>query len=364
MVFDDRTIVDVGGTIATAYCAKLFADYGACVVNLEPAAGFETRRLEPFVADAAPGEASAMHAYLHAKKRSVDSTGLSADARADLLQSAALVLDAGQTWLDDYDLRLRCRVTWYGQSGPYAGFHGSDAQCFALNSMLRIIGREEGPPLIPGGYQAQVVGGAYGYIAASGYLLGMELGNVPAGQCIDTSIFEACMCFSDVGAISMYNTGLQASRLGINRLPPTYPLGVFPCRDGWIGLTVLTPGQWHSFCELLGMQEFAHVPLFQSAAERGMAADVLQPVFSEKLLQFSAEELFYKAQHARIALARVPTMEELFQVDQYIERDAFCSVQLGEHSIAVPSVPFRLYAAPPRMGGTVAPLGAHTGLYA
>ncbi|MGK0224467.1 MAG: crotonobetainyl-CoA:carnitine CoA-transferase CaiB-like acyl-CoA transferase, partial [Limisphaerales bacterium] len=36
----ELTIVDVSGSIATAYCAKNFADYGATVINLEPDAGF------------------------------------------------------------------------------------------------------------------------------------------------------------------------------------------------------------------------------------------------------------------------------------------------------------------------------------
>ena len=29
-------VLDVSGTVSTAYCAKQFADYGATVVNLEP----------------------------------------------------------------------------------------------------------------------------------------------------------------------------------------------------------------------------------------------------------------------------------------------------------------------------------------
>jgi hypothetical protein len=35
-VFHDLTVVDVSGSVATSYAAKLFADYGAVVVNLEP----------------------------------------------------------------------------------------------------------------------------------------------------------------------------------------------------------------------------------------------------------------------------------------------------------------------------------------
>jgi crotonobetainyl-CoA:carnitine CoA-transferase CaiB-like acyl-CoA transferase len=152
--------------------------------------------------------------------------------------------------------------------------------------------------------------------------------------------------------------------MGINRFPPTYPLGVFPCHDGWIGLTVLTPSQWRTFCALLELPEFSDVPLFQTAVGRLEAADVLEPVICEKLLTLSAETLFYRAQEAAVPLARVPTMEELFSVDQFVQRDAFAPVKLGDgRTLQAPTVPFRLFNTPPNLGGPVAALGEHTQRY-
>ncbi len=358
-------IVDVSGTVATGYCAKLFADYGAEVINLESDGGFPTRSLPPFLPEAQFPEASALHAYLSTNKYSVRAGTLSREECARLLDEADLVLDDGTGTLPVADCRkVRCSISWYGLTGPYAGYAGTDAQCYALNGMLRLIGRIEGPPIMPTGYQAQFVGGITAYIASLGLLLAGELGNRHGPVHLDTSIFESTMCFTDVGAITAHNTGLQASRMGVNRLPPTYPMGVFPCRDGWIGLSVLTPKQWHAFCALLDMNDFAAVPLFQSAIARNEAADVLEPIFSEKLLDLSAEELFYRGQAAGIPLARVPTMEELFGVDQYIERRAFTEATIGDRALTVPSVPFRLFATPPSFGGPVAALGAHDAEYA
>lgn len=358
-------IVDLSGTVATGYCAKLFADYGAEVINLEPDEGFPTRFLEPFMPGVEGPVASALHAYLSTNKRSVRSSALSDPAAEALIGGADLVLDDGSPALGVGVCRgVRCSISWYGLTGPYAAFSGTDAQCFALNGMLRTIGRVAGPPIMPTGHQAQFVGGVTAYVASLGHVLAGELGNRTGPVHIDTSIFESTMCFTDVGAITAHNTGLQAGRMGVNRLPPTYPLGVFPCRDGWIGLTVLTPKQWRAFCALLGMNELAEVPLFQSAISRFESADVLEPIFTEKLLEHSAEELFYRAQAAAVPLARVPTMEELFSVDQYAQRRAFASATVGERSLTVPSVPFRLFAAPPAFGGPVARIGEHDKEYA
>jgi len=358
-------VVDVGGTIATGYCAKQFADYGAQVINVEPADGFATRFEPPLIDDVEVPDNSALHAYLSTNKRSVVGSALSDVELGSVLARADLMLDDGQ--LDEriaglYAPRagVRMSITWYGQSGPYADFHGTDGQIYALNGMVRSIGRIAGPPLMPTGCQAQIVGGMSAYIGALGHVVAKDLGNLTEPVHLHTSMFEAAMCFTDVGAISHYNTGLEAPRMGVNRYPPTYPLGVFPCRDGWLGVTVLTPSQWRAFCKLLDMEEFADVELFQTSIGRMEAADVIEPVMRDRLLLHSAEDLFYRGQQNAVPLARVPTMEELFAVDQFVERHAFSRAQVSqERSITVPSVPFRLFETPPLFGGPVASVGAH-----
>lgn len=358
-------VIDVAGTVATGYCGKLFADYGAEVINLEPGGGFTLRTLAPHIPGAPAGEASAMHAWLSVNKKSVVSDPGSAQTNA-LLAGADVVLDDASCSHLNQLAGLRVNITWFGQSGPYAGYKGTDGTCFALNGMLRGIGRVEGPPLIPTGYSAQAVGGISAFIGAMTQVLGNTLGNHPQpndndkGRTLETSIYESCLCFTDVGAVGFHNSGAQAPRMGINRFPPTYPLGVFPCRDGWLGVTVLTPSQWHTFCELLDMQDFADVPLFQSAIGRLQGLEIIEPVMREKFLAHSAEALFYAAQERAVPLARVPTMDELFNVDQFVGRQAFVDAQLpGGNTLSIPNVPFRLFNTPPRAGGPVARLGEH-----
>ena len=55
-------------------------------------------------------------------------------------------------------------------------------------------------------------------------------------------------------------------------------------------------------------------------------------------------------------------MEELLEIDQFLERKAFTSAFLSDkNSLRVPSVPFRLMETPPFFGGYVADLGENTG---
>ncbi len=366
-VFAQLTIVDVSGSVATSYAAKVFADYGALVVNLEPEQGFLTRKLKPLLDN---GD-SAMHGYLHANKLSV----LASKARfADepLAQQADLIFfDPELLPSADYLLNIAantCAISWYGLSGPYSKFKGSDATVHALSGLMRGIGTIEGPPVIPPGYQAQMIGGLSAYNGALGHLLAQRLGNVSQHFQLDASILEANMCFTDLAAINAFNEIPLPPRMGVNRFPPTYPLGIWPCKDGWLGVTNLTPGQWKAFCTLLELEHFADIELFQSSVSRLESSDILEPEILNALGTRSAEDLFYRGQAMRIPLARVPTMEELFTVDQYTSRRAFSIIQSGgassetssSESFTAPSTPFRLFATPPHFGGAVAALGAHS----
>ena len=168
------------------------------------------------------------------------------------------------------------------------------------------------------------------------------------------------MCLTDLMAINAFNENPLPPRMGINKFPPTYPLGIWPCKDGWLGVTTLTPGQWRSFCELLSLDEFIDVDFFNASVNRLASADLLEPAIIEALASHSAEALFHKGQAMRIPLARVPTMEELFSVDQYVSRQAFSPISMDDTTFLGPSIPFRLFATPPHFGGRVAALGEDT----
>ena len=357
--FNDLLIVDIGGTVASGYAGKLYADYGARVVNLEPPEGFSTRHIAPLLANGT----SAIHAYLHANKQSVcwtDSLLMHpAIAAADLVILDVSTLPTSLA-VDDFETNV-CAISWYGLTGPYAGFRGSDASIHALTGLMHGIGETDGPPIIPTGYQAQVIGGLSAFNGSLGFLLGHLLaGQETSGPfCLDASIWEANMCLTDIGAAMSFNDQPMPKRLGINRFAPTYPLGIWPCKDGWLGVTVLNPSQWVAFCQLLGLDDLAMEPKYQSSMTRLDDVAIIEPRILKALSEHSAQDLFYRGQGMRIPLARVPTMEELFTVDQYVERNAFSEYSSEGETFQAPSCPFRLVETPPYFGGDSVPLGAH-----
>ena len=361
--FHDLLIVDIGGTVASGYAGKLYADYGARVVNLEPSEGFSTRHIAPLLGNGN----SAIHAYLHANKQSVCCNGSvlthPAIVAADLVLVDMTTLPAS-LGVDDFDTNV-CAISWYGLTGPYAGFCGSDASIHALTGLMHGIGDPDGPPIIPTGYQAQMIGGLSAFNGSLGFLLGHLLSGQDTSDVffLDASIWEANMCLTDIGAAISFNDQPMPKRLGINRFAPTYPLGIWPCKDGWLGVTVLNPSQWTAFCQLLGLDDLAMESKYQSSMARLDDVAIIEPRILKALSEHSAKDLFYRGQGMRIPLARVPTMEELFTVDQYIERRAFSEYSSEGETFQAPSCPFRLVETPPIFGGDATPLGAHNQLW-
>ena len=357
-------VLDIAGTIATGYCGKLFADHGADVINVEPpVTGFETRRDPPFIPGVEAPENSALHAYLSTNKASVtlDEQSGSTQLR-DLSRGAAVVLDDGRCDLGDFadgapDVVLST-ITWFGRTGPYADFRGAGSVCSALAGMVRSVGPVEGPPLIAAGCGAEIVGGLTAYIGTLGQVIAREIGNAAGSVRLDTSILEANLCFTEVGGVGGYRSGYRGRRLGINRFAPTYPLGVYACADGWLGVTALTPSQWKSFCTLLDMEQYADIPAYQTAIGRLYDYDVLEPIITEQVKDRSAADLVRRGQDMRIPLAPVPTMAELFETDQYVVRGAFGLVENGTgKQFKAPTTPFRLFRTPASAGGRAACLG-------
>ena len=263
----DLRIVDLSGTVGTAFCGRLFAVHGAEVVNLEPPnVGHPTRWLRPFAEGVSEPDSSGLHAYLSTRKRSVV-----ADLRTDsgrqraleLCAEADVVLEAfppGELealGLGPDQLRglnpnlLLASLSWYGATGPLADAPGNDALIASMCGAIRGFGPAEGPPMLPSGCQAQILGGICAFVGVLTQLLGRERKHPGSTRHLDVSLFESSLCLTEPGVIAVFNSGELRPRLGYNRFWPTYPASIYPCQDGWIGVTALTPSQWKSLCEML-----------------------------------------------------------------------------------------------------------------
>jgi len=95
--FSDVRVIDLSTGIAGPFCSKLFADFGADVIKVEPPTGDESRRLGPFPDDEDDPEASGIFQYLNTNKRCVTLDATTPAGRSllrELIPEAGIVVES------------------------------------------------------------------------------------------------------------------------------------------------------------------------------------------------------------------------------------------------------------------------------
>ena len=90
-------------------------------------------------------------------------------------------------------------------------------------------------------FQTGILGGLWGFIAAASSVIGrMQDGHGRASL----SIFEASIAVTEYIMFESFLRGDIMRRIGVNRFWPTFPVGIYETKQGWLGVTTVTPGQW------------------------------------------------------------------------------------------------------------------------
>jgi crotonobetainyl-CoA:carnitine CoA-transferase CaiB-like acyl-CoA transferase len=330
-------VLQIGSGVALDYCGKLFADFGADVVKLEPDGGDPLRLFPPLL----EGGESGLFAWLNTNKRSVFDT---LEARAALLPGADWVLSSEA--LDGY---AGTTVSWFGENGPYAGFAATEATVRALGGLVALTGRAEGPPTLATDGQSGVIAGLAAFIAsAAGLHSGVK-------RRFSVSVHETAVAVAEYEAAVAWDAGGSRKRPGVNRFGRNYPVGIYPTKHGLIGVTIVTPAQWRGICAMLGMPEVARDPRYAINTDRLARSHEIDALFQPVWETRTAVEWFELALEYKLPMAVVPTMAELLEQAVHRERGAFVPVRIGFVAFEAPALPQHLLATPPRSGGT-APL--------
>ena len=372
---DGIKVIEFGDGVAVGYSGALLAACGAEVIKVEPPKiGDSARYLPPFAEYGAAPESSGLNAFLSAGKSSVVldlTTPDGAGAAQQLASGADIVLEAmgpgnadalglGFKTLSVHNPQLiMAALSWFGNDGARRDWTASDAVVQALAGFIYPIGPAAGPPIIPGGYNAQITGGLTAFIAVTAALIGRHTGD--DGVLIDQSILEAQTAYTESAGVRVAYDGPPSVRKGINKFTPTFPQTIYPASDGWIGVTALTPAQWRSCCDLVGAPELFNDPRFRSSEERSNNADTLDDLLIPLFAKRPALEWFHDAQARRVPFALVPTMAELATLDHFQERGVVARFEHPDLGVfSAPVIPWKLAGTPLKQGGVAPRLGQHT----
>jgi crotonobetainyl-CoA:carnitine CoA-transferase CaiB-like acyl-CoA transferase len=352
---DDLRVLDLSSDVAGAYCGKLFADYGADVIKVEPPSGDPIRRHGPFPDDRPHREAGALWLYLGTNKRSVtldisQPTGQRLFQR--LVEDANVIVEGFRPgYLDSLGLGFEAlrsikkrivlvSITPYGKSGPKAGWWATNLTSFASGGQMSLTGDPDREPLVNGGYQAEYQAGLQAFAAAAVAAHQADATEVP--QHVDISAQE-CMA----SALELYLPWLAYLKRDISKRRGNVlsgMVGVFPAADGHIGLHIM-PRDWPRSARAMGREELIDDPRFRDHHTRLQHNDELEAIVYAWAAGQKVKEVYRRAGAARAPIAFVHTLGDLLDSEQLRAREYF-------HEVEHPVAGRRTYPGPPvRMAG-------------
>ncbi len=342
----DLRVVDLSESVAGQYCSRMLAGYGADVILVEPPGGSAVRRLGPF--SRTHGDSTTFY-HLNLDKRSVTldlATAEGKSALAALCAKAQVVLVPG--YADVETLRaaapaaIFCRITDFGLSGPYAGWHGNEMIHQALSGIMYYNGRSGREPLYGVGQRVQSVAGVAAYTAILAAL------QHEGGELIDIDVHKTAASMSYNLPNQFFFSGTYDERDGTKYNPDL----LIKCGDGWV-IVFIYAYRWEAFCDALKLDVLKNDPNFASQADRLARWDKVSEVASAAASHMSAADLVLLLQGMGVPAASSQTPANLAASPHLAARDYWQEAETGAGKRRAFGPPFRLADAPWRAGNAL-----------
>ncbi|HZM37592.1 MAG TPA: CoA transferase [Acidimicrobiales bacterium] len=309
-------VIDLATVVAGPGAARYLADFGADVLKIErPGTGDSTRTMG--LPDPRDGT-SAYWKVVGRNKRCATLDLKSNEGRETLL---ALVEDA-HVLVENFrpgvlerlglgpDVLLArnpglvvCRVTAFGQDGPYAHRPGFATLAEAMSGFAAINGEPDGGPLLP---PIALTDEVTALAAAFSIMVALHSG---VGQVVDVTLLESLLqCMGPLPpAFGM--TGFLQQRAG-SSLPYSVPRGTWQCRDGeWVAVSASAESVGRRVMELIGLGGREDL---QSFGGRIKARDEIDAAMAAFCAARSVDEVVAAFEEAHAAAAPVYDMAAVF----------------------------------------------------
>lgn len=369
-------VLEMGQLMAGPFAGTILAYYGAEVIKIEPPkTGDPVRAWRGVDADGT----SLWWRSLGRNKKCI-----TVDLRTDEGRSIAREL-AGKSdvvvenfkpgtmekWkLGPEDIKAKnkdviyCRVSGYGQTGPYSHKPGYASVCEGVGGFRYVNGFPDRPPCRPNLSLGDSLAGLH---AALGIVMalynrsgrkGRDGGGT--GQEIDVAIYESVFNMMEAVVPEFDRLGMVREREG-SKLTGIVPTNTYRCRDD---LYVIIGGNGDSIYKRLmiaaGREDMANRPEYATNADRVRNEPEVDGAISAWTATLTAAEVVEKLEAAQVPVGSIYTVKDMLKDPHYKARGMFEEVEVGGRPLKLPAMTPKLSGTP---GGTEWPgpeVGSHS----
>jgi crotonobetainyl-CoA:carnitine CoA-transferase CaiB-like acyl-CoA transferase len=349
------------------YVGLLLAGMGAEVIKVEPPGGSSTRQIGPFYGDSPDPERSLFFwQHNRGKKSVVLDPAKPADLGAleHLIADSDILLDATPTgYLESLGLGrerisaalpalIFARMTPFGDTGPWAGYRGSDLVHLALGGQMSNCGydpRPDGtydtPPIAPQMWQAYYIAGeqlVIGILAALYHRAKSGL-----GQFVSCAVHEAVSKNTEIDLMSWVMRRAPLLRQTCRHAGETVSAvpSIHQTKDGrWFAGLLLGPADAQKVTQFVrsqGLDVPSELAAAASPADRAIPGTAgtseqdarMLEVFQRLVRKFTWQDFpWQEAQEAGLFCAPLRRPEENVADPHWRRRETYAAVEHPEHS--------------------------------
>jgi crotonobetainyl-CoA:carnitine CoA-transferase CaiB-like acyl-CoA transferase len=315
---EDLLVVEVATGIPGAYCGKLLADAGADVFRVEP------ERPDSEWVEEPAGLSALRYTYLNCSKGTVSQDPESFHPllkRADIvlaeLPEAAGILSAVEPELREQ--RRASVLLWlshFGRSGPWVNRPATELTLQALCGSAAFRGLPDGPPI--------AVGGSIGDYLTGAWAAGVAL------AAWRRAAREGCCEVADLSQLEVMTLTMQAHEwlhtalMGLPTITRSLEVpSVETAKDGYVGLTIMTPAQWAGFCQMIDRPELAHDPELSHTLGRWTGRSDVDAAVGPWLAQHRVDDVVSLAAQHRVPATKLGNGASLTEFDHFRARGLF-----------------------------------------
>ena len=366
----DLRVLDISTVLAGPTTCQVLADFGADVIKIEhPTRGDALR------GHGAQVDGEGLWWKIVSRNKRCIGLYLGDPAGAQIFEKLVATADVvvenfrpgtlerwglGYDRLNEINPRLvLCRVTGFGQDGPYAARPAFGTLIEAMSGFAHMTGEADRPPTLPPFGLADSIAGLAG---VSAILMAIHhRDRTGAGQQIDLSILEPLTAALGPHVITYDQTGTVLTRSG-NRSSNNAPRNTYlTADDHWVAVSSSAESIARRAMELVERPDFTEQPWFSTGAGRADHADEIDAAMAAWIGARDLGTVVEAFAAAEVALAPVYDVSQYVSDPQVQAREAVVTVDdesLGP--VAMQNVLFKMSATPGKVHHTGRSLGADT----
>jgi len=363
-------VLDFTRMLAGPYCGQLLAHMGAEVIRVERPGGELDR-----TSGIPHGDTTWAFFFLHtACNKKCITLNLQSEKGKDITrelvqQSDVLIHNlppaaAKSTGLEYEIIKemnpaiIFAAITGFGQEGPYKNRLAFDIIIQALCGAMSLTGFPDKPPTRSAVSYIDIGTGILTALGVVSALFHRE--RTGMGQMVDTALIDTATSFIASHGLVSERKLFQTNRLRIGNGSFWTLADCYQAKDGWIFFYINFDSDWRRFSKMIGREDLATDPRFESDYLRFTNRHHIQPLIREWMAGLTVEEATGLLEQIRLPFGVVNTIDGLINDPQVRTRNMLIDMDYpGMGTITTPGAPIKFSETPTKVDRRPPLLGEH-----